>query len=93
MHTYVHIYMHTYIHTYVYLLMFCVVLFQASGEARFVDDIPPLLGELHASFVTSAFANAQINKIDPSDALVRMPQPLNPVVHRVHVYSSPLVMI
>jgi len=42
---------------------------QASGESVFTDDIPPAVGTLHAAFVYSSAANAEITSIDTSAAL------------------------
>ena len=41
---------------------------QATGEAKYLDDIPHAEGELVAVFVTSTKAKAKIIKIDDSDA-------------------------
>ncbi|XP_048090843.1 aldehyde oxidase 5 isoform X1 [Alosa alosa] len=42
---------------------------QATGEAQYYDDIPPVRGELFVSMVTSTKAHAKILSIDASDAL------------------------
>lgn len=42
---------------------------QISGEARYLDDIPALPGELHAAFVLTTVANAKIKSIDTEEAL------------------------
>nr|XP_053649189.1 uncharacterized protein LOC128700182 isoform X1 [Cherax quadricarinatus]XP_053649190.1 uncharacterized protein LOC128700182 isoform X1 [Cherax quadricarinatus]XP_053649191.1 uncharacterized protein LOC128700182 isoform X1 [Cherax quadricarinatus]XP_053649192.1 uncharacterized protein LOC128700182 isoform X1 [Cherax quadricarinatus] len=42
---------------------------QISGEAAYLDDVPPLHNELHGAFVQSSFANAKIKSIDASEAL------------------------
>ncbi|XP_050092185.1 xanthine dehydrogenase/oxidase-like [Anopheles aquasalis] len=42
---------------------------QASGEAKFTNDMPPIHGELHAAFVVATRANSKIGLIDPADAL------------------------
>ncbi|KAJ1837483.1 hypothetical protein LPJ73_007384, partial [Coemansia sp. RSA 2703] len=42
---------------------------QATGEARYVDDMPPTRGELHMALVPSAHAHARILEIDASEAL------------------------
>ncbi|KAJ2783497.1 hypothetical protein GGI15_002555 [Coemansia interrupta] len=42
---------------------------QATGEARYVDDMPPTRGELHMALVPAAHAHARILGIDASDAL------------------------
>lgn len=47
---------------------------QCAGEALFSDDIPPIADEVFASFVLSTVANAEIESIDGSKALVsKMP--------------------
>ncbi|XP_031414418.1 aldehyde oxidase 5 [Clupea harengus] len=45
---------------------------QATGEAQYYDDIPPVRGELFVSMVTSTRAHAKILSIDASEA-VAMP--------------------
>ncbi|CAJ1087680.1 aldehyde oxidase 5 isoform X2 [Xyrichtys novacula] len=45
---------------------------QATGEAKYFDDLPPFQGELFIFMVTSTRAHAEIINIDPSEAL-RMP--------------------
>ncbi|XP_028281008.1 aldehyde oxidase 5 isoform X2 [Parambassis ranga] len=42
---------------------------QATGEAKYYDDLPPVQGELFIFMVTSTRAHAKIIDIDPSDAL------------------------
>ncbi|XP_068204376.1 uncharacterized protein [Palaemon carinicauda] len=42
---------------------------QISGEARYLDDLPMLPGELHAAFVQTAVANAKIKSINTEEAL------------------------
>ncbi|KAJ2729819.1 hypothetical protein H4R23_003426 [Coemansia sp. Cherry 401B] len=42
---------------------------QATGEARYVDDMPAVGGELHMALVPSAHAHARITAIDASAAL------------------------
>ncbi|XP_063789020.1 aldehyde oxidase 1-like isoform X2 [Pseudophryne corroboree] len=42
---------------------------QATGEAKYVDDMPPVDQELFIAFVTSTKAHAKIVSIDASDAL------------------------
>uniref|UniRef100_A0A3Q3WHF2 Uncharacterized protein n=1 Tax=Mola mola TaxID=94237 RepID=A0A3Q3WHF2_MOLML len=42
---------------------------QATGEARYYDDLPPVQGELFIFMVTSTRAHAKILNIDPSEAL------------------------
>ncbi|XP_077989770.1 xanthine dehydrogenase/oxidase-like [Glandiceps talaboti] len=42
---------------------------QATGEARYCDDIPPIQGELYLAMVTSTKAHAEIRAIDASEAL------------------------
>jgi len=43
---------------------------QCSGEAEYVSDIAPFKGEVHAAFVISTQANCELDKVDPSEALV-----------------------
>uniref|UniRef100_A0A8D3EAD5 Aldehyde oxidase 5 n=1 Tax=Scophthalmus maximus TaxID=52904 RepID=A0A8D3EAD5_SCOMX len=45
---------------------------QATGEAKYYDDLPPVKGELFIFMVTSTRAHAKIINIDPSEAL-KMP--------------------
>lgn len=42
---------------------------QATGEAVYVDDLPPFVNELYAAFVVSSRAYAEIVSIDESAAL------------------------
>ncbi|KAJ2898498.1 hypothetical protein IWW38_001376, partial [Coemansia aciculifera] len=42
---------------------------QTTGEARYVDDMPALQGELHVGLVMSPYAHARILSIDGSPAL------------------------
>ena len=42
---------------------------QATGIAKYLDDIPPQHGELHVGFVLSKMARANIKSIDASKAL------------------------
>ncbi|KAF0287070.1 Xanthine dehydrogenase/oxidase [Amphibalanus amphitrite] len=42
---------------------------QVTGEAQYLDDIPPLAGELHAGFVLSSRAHARIASVDAREAL------------------------
>ena len=42
---------------------------QVTGEAQYLDDIPSLDGELHAGFVFSSRAHANITSVDAQDAL------------------------
>ncbi|XP_064601079.1 LOW QUALITY PROTEIN: xanthine dehydrogenase-like [Liolophura sinensis] len=42
---------------------------QATGEAEYINDIPPIDGQLYGTFVLSTEGNAQIQTIDPSAAL------------------------
>ena len=44
--------------------------FSRTGEAEFADDIPMLPNELHGAFVQTSFANAKIDSVDASKALV-----------------------
>ncbi|XP_071320850.1 aldehyde oxidase 5 isoform X2 [Trachinotus anak] len=45
---------------------------QATGEAKYYDDLPPVSGELFIFMVTSTRAHARIINIDPSEAM-KMP--------------------
>ena len=45
-------------------------MYQASGEAQYVDSLPVLPGQLFAQYVLSTVGNATIEKIDASEALV-----------------------
>ncbi|XP_065087118.1 uncharacterized protein LOC135708873 [Ochlerotatus camptorhynchus] len=42
---------------------------QCSGEAEYINDIPPFPGELFAAFVGATVLNSKIARIDPSEAL------------------------
>ena len=42
---------------------------QVTGEAQYLDDIPALVGELHAGFVLSSRAHARIISVDAQEAL------------------------
>ena len=42
---------------------------QVTGEAMYIDDLPPVANELHAGFVLSQRAHAVLKKVDPSEAL------------------------
>lgn len=42
---------------------------QATGEAKYVDDIPQQVDELYLALVLSTQAHARILEIDPSEAL------------------------
>ena len=53
-----------------YPACYMCIIFQASGEAEYVSDIPPRPGQLYAAFVLSTQGNATIDNIDPADALV-----------------------
>ncbi|XP_050092812.1 uncharacterized protein LOC126575867 [Anopheles aquasalis] len=44
-------------------------LVQASGEAKYVNDLPTIPGELYAAFVLGTQVHAEIDSIDPSAAL------------------------
>ena len=44
--------------------------FKASGEVKFLDDLPPAIGQLYAFPILTNIANATIEKVDPSKALV-----------------------
>ena len=41
---------------------------QASGEAYFQSDLPPMMNEVHCAFVLSQIANCDIDYIDYSFA-------------------------
>ncbi len=43
---------------------------QCTGETRYADDVPPAGGELHGAFVVSTMAACELDKVDPSEALV-----------------------
>lgn len=43
---------------------------QCTGEAEYVDDIPPIPGELFAAFVQSTIGNCNLETVDPGPALV-----------------------
>ncbi len=45
---------------------------QVTGEAVYIDDMPPVANELHAGFVLSQRAHAKLLKVDAAEAL-RMP--------------------
>lgn len=45
---------------------------QASGRAVYINDIAGQPGECYAEFVLSTEANAKIQSIDPSEALVNL---------------------
>jgi hypothetical protein len=45
---------------------------QVSGEAEYIADIEPKFGELFGAFVVSTQGKADIQSIDPSDALVSL---------------------
>lgn len=42
---------------------------QVTGEAVYIDDLPPVANELHAGFVLSQRAHAVLKKVDASEAL------------------------
>ncbi|XP_049838711.1 xanthine dehydrogenase-like [Schistocerca gregaria] len=44
-------------------------LFQCSGEAKYVNDVLTIPGELYCAFVVTSIANGHIRHTDPSDAL------------------------
>lgn len=44
---------------------------QASGEARYVNDIPPMRGEVFGAFVLSTVHSGDVDEIDASEVLVR----------------------
>lgn len=43
---------------------------QCTGEAQFADDIPRILGELHAAVVQAKQSACELDTVDPSAALV-----------------------
>ena len=43
---------------------------QCTGEAKYINDIPTVPGELHAAFVVAEVGNCNLGTIDPSAALV-----------------------
>lgn len=43
---------------------------QVTGEAVYIDDMPPVANELHAAFVLSQKAHAKLISVDASEALV-----------------------
>lgn len=45
-------------------------LVQCSGEAKYVNDLPPQLNELWAAFVPATQVRSKIGKIDTTEALV-----------------------
>ncbi|XP_020797493.1 aldehyde oxidase 5 [Boleophthalmus pectinirostris] len=49
--------------------MHCSGVEQATGEAKYYDDLPPVHGELFVHMVTSTRAHATIINIDPTQAL------------------------
>lgn len=49
-------------------------LIQCSGELQYVNDIKPVNGELWAAFVQATEIHSFVEKIDPTDALVRNTQ-------------------
>lgn len=69
-------------------------LIQASGEAKYVNDLPTIPGELHAAFVHGTQVHAEIDFIDPSAALVSVPirifMRFNATYHKIRcsVYSK-----
>ena len=44
-------------------------LVQCSGEAEYINDLPPSPRELHAAFVLTTRANCDIDQVDPQSAL------------------------
>ena len=42
---------------------------QCTGEAQFINDIPPTPNELHAAYVVTTVANCDLDTVDPSEAL------------------------
>lgn len=45
---------------------------QVTGEAKYIDDHPPLKNELHAAIVVSSKAHARIVAIDATEALGKL---------------------
>lgn len=45
-------------------------IYQTSGEAQYINDIPPQLHEVFCAFVHCEFANGKIDHIDATQALV-----------------------
>lgn len=45
------------------------VLGHVRGESEFIDDIRPMLGELHVGFVGSPVAHGELKRVDASEAL------------------------
>lgn len=46
-------------------------LIQSSGEAQFINDMPPMKDELWAEFVLATKVHSKIGQIDSTEALVR----------------------
>lgn len=44
---------------------------QCTGEAEYVDDIPPFPGELYAAYVLTTVGKCDINNVNWSNAMVR----------------------
>ena len=49
-----------------------LVCLKASGEAEYVNDIPAYKQELCGAMVVTTLANAVIDSVDPSPALVSL---------------------
>lgn len=45
-------------------------IYQASGEAQYSNDIPPLADEVFCAFVLTTVGTGKLDKIDASEALV-----------------------
>lgn len=60
---------------------------QASGRAVYINDIAGQPGECYAEFVLSTEANAKIQSIDPSEALVNVDLFLLNVLVKVNVLN------
>lgn len=45
-------------------------IYQTSGEAQYVNDLPPQPREVFCAFVTSNIASGKIDSIDTTEALV-----------------------
>lgn len=66
---------------------------QASGRAVYINDIAGQPGECYAEFVLSTEANAKIQSIDPSEALVNVDLFLLNVFGTLHVKVNVLNLI
>lgn len=50
--------------------------YQTSGEAQFVNDIPPFPNEVFCAFVLTTIANGKVENINASEALVKFFLPI-----------------